>query len=102
MTITFDPAPEFDSAMAAFDKEEQACALTAGDVTLRADIAELLEALPMRERLRAWVQAAEDAGTDPRNFWSSFSGVASEAALTEFFTDRDARPTASAVLMEAV
>ncbi|MDM2590114.1 hypothetical protein PP592_10000 [Mycobacteroides abscessus] len=102
MTITFDPSSEFDSAMAAFDKAEQACALTASDVTLRADIAELLEALPMRDRQRAWFQAAEDAGTDPRNFWSSFSGVASEAALTEFFTDRDARHSASAVLMEAV
>lgn len=100
MSLTFDPAPEFDSAMAAFDRAEQACALTAGDVTLRADIAELLEALPMRERRR--VQAAEDAGADPRNFWSSFSGVATEAALADFFTDRDARPTASAVLMEAV
>lgn len=100
--ITFDPVPEFDSAMAAFDRAEQACALTAGDVTLRADIAELLEALPMCERRRAWVRAAKDSGTDPRNFWSSFSGVATEAALTDFFADRDARHSASAVLMEAV
>ncbi|MDM2401801.1 hypothetical protein [Mycobacteroides abscessus] len=102
MSLTFDPAPEFDSAMAAFDKAEQACALTAGDVTLRADIAELLEALPMRERQRAWVQAAEDSGTDPRNGWYLFAGAISEAALTDFFTDRDARHSASAVLMEAV
>ncbi|CPY96513.1 Uncharacterised protein [Mycobacteroides abscessus] len=70
MSFTFDPAPEFDSAMAAFDRAEQACALTAGDVTLRADIAELLEALPMRERRRAGakllktpVRTRETAGT---------------------------------------
>lgn len=102
MTITFDPAPEFNSAIAAFDKAERACALTAGDVTLRADIAELLEVVPMRERRRAWVQAAEDSGTDPRNGWYLFAGAISEAALTDFFTDRDARHSASAVLMGAV
>lgn len=102
MSLAFDPASEFDSAMAAFDKAEQACALTAGDVTLRADIAELLEALPMCERRRAWLQAAEDAGTDPQNGWYLFAGAISEAALTDFFADRDARHLASAVLMEAV
>lgn len=100
MTI-FDPAPEFAETMAAFDAAERACALTAGDVTLRADIAELIEAVSIRERRRAWVQAADNSGIDPRNSWYLFSGAISEA-LVDFFTDRDAREPASAVLKAGV
>lgn len=103
MSATFDPTAEFDSAMAAFDRAEQACALTVYDVALRADIAELIEAVPLRERRRAWAQVADDCGVDPRHGWYLFSAtVTTEGALLDYFTDRDARPSASAVLREAV
>ncbi|MGH3953693.1 MAG: hypothetical protein ACRDTI_06620 [Mycobacterium sp.] len=98
LNATFDPTPEFADAIAAFEKAEQACALTAGDVALRADIAELIEAVPFQERRRAWVHAAEDAGTDPRIGWYVFGAAISEAALVDFFTDRDSRGLASAAL----
>ncbi|MEC4840516.1 hypothetical protein R2360_13615 [Mycobacteroides chelonae] len=99
MRRAFDPTAEFDSAMAAFDKAEQACALTIDDVALRADIAELIEAVPIRERRRAWAQAANDCGVDPRHGWYLFSAtITTEGALLDFFTDRDMRDEASALL----
>ncbi|WP_078344043.1 hypothetical protein [Mycobacteroides chelonae] len=49
---------------------------------------------------QAWREAVEVSGIDPRNGWMDES--AAEAALVDFFTDRDARACASAVLKEAV
>ena len=99
MSLAFDPAPQFDSALAAFDKADQACALTVGDVALRADIAELIVSVPIRERRRAWAQAADDCGVDPRHGWYLFSAtITTEGALLDFFTDRDTRDESSALI----
>ncbi len=99
MAVAFDPNPEFVSALTAFDKADRACALTVGDVALRADIADLIVSVPIQERRRAWVQAADESGADPRHGWYVFSGtITTEGALVDFFTDRDSRESASAIL----
>lgn len=49
---------------------------------------------------QAWREAVEVSGIDPRNGWIDES--AAEAALVDFFTDRDARQPASAILKAAV
>lgn len=45
---------------------------------------------------QAWREAVEVSGIDPRNGWMDAS--AAEAALVEFFTDRDSRESASIAL----
>lgn len=49
---------------------------------------------------QAWLEAVEVSGIDPRNGWTDESDA--EAALVDFFTDRDARQTASTILKAGV
>lgn len=49
---------------------------------------------------QAWREAVEASGIDPQNGWMDESTA--EAALVDFFTDRDARQPASAILKAGV
>ncbi|SIH15472.1 Uncharacterised protein [Mycobacteroides abscessus subsp. abscessus] len=49
---------------------------------------------------QAWREAVEVSGIDPRNGWTDEG--AAKAALVDFFTDRDARQPASAILKAGV
>ncbi|WP_423487927.1 hypothetical protein [Mycobacteroides sp. PCS013] len=102
MTITFDPAPAFADAMAAFDKAERACSPNVVNIVLDLEIADLFERLGNRgiavlvADQKAWRESVQVSGTDPRCAWS-VDGDA-EDALETFFCDRDSRDEASAVL----
>lgn len=102
MTITFDPNPTFDELMAAFDKAEQKCSPSVVNIVLDLEIADLFERLGNRDiavlvaNQKAWRESVKESGTDPRCTWTADGGA--EGALVEFFTDRDSRHKASAVL----
>lgn len=102
MTITFDPNPTFDELMAAFDKAEQKCSPSVVNIVLDLEIADLFERLGNRgiavlvANQKAWRESVKESGTDPRRAWTADGGA--ERALIEFFTDRDSRDKASAVL----
>ncbi|WP_255788118.1 hypothetical protein [Mycobacteroides abscessus] len=102
MTITFDPNPTFDELMAAFDKAEQKCSPSVVNIVLDLEIADLFERLGNRgiavlvANQKAWRESVKESGTDPRCAWTADGGA--EGALVEFFTDRDSRHKASAVL----
>lgn len=102
MTITFDPNPTFDELMAAFDKAERECSPSVVNIVLDLEIADLFERLGNRgiavlvANQKAWRESVKESGTDPRCAWTA-DGTA-ERALVEFFTDRDSRDKASAVL----
>lgn len=104
MTITFDPNPMFVEAMAAFDKAEAACSPNVANTVLDLQIADLLDALANKgiavliANQKAWRESAKVSKIDPRYAWSADDGA--EAALVEFFTDRDTRPDASAAIRE--
>lgn len=98
MTITFDPNPAFNELMAAFDKAEAACSPSVVNNILDLQIADLFAALANKgiavliANRNAWCESAEASGTDPRFPWSA------EAALEDFFCDRDGRDEASAAI----
>lgn len=98
MTITFDPNPTFDELMAAFDKAERECSPSVVNIVLDLEIADLFADLADKgiavliANRNAWCESAEVSGTDPRFAWSA------EAALEDFFCDRDGRDEASAAI----
>lgn len=102
MTMTFDPNPTFDELMAAFDKAEQKCSPNVANNILDLQIADLFERLGSRgiavlvANQKAWRESVKESGTDPRCAWTADGGA--ERALIEFFTDRDSRDKARAVL----
>ncbi|AWG57942.1 hypothetical protein [Mycobacteroides abscessus] len=102
MTITFDPNPTFDELMAAFDKAERECSPSVVSIVLDLEIADLFERLGNRgiavlvANQKAWRESVKESGTDPRCAWTA--DPIAEGALVEFFTDRDGRDKASAVL----
>lgn len=102
MTITFDPNPTFDELMAAFDKAERECSPSVVNIVLDLEITDLFERLGNRgiavlvANQKAWRESVKESGTDPRCAWTA-DGTA-EVALVEFFTDRDSRDKASAVI----
>lgn len=102
MNMTYDPAITFDELMAAFDKAEKECSPNVASIVLDLEIADLFEQLGNRgiavlvANQKAWQESAKKSGTDPRCAWTADSSA--EAALVEFFTDRDSREESSAVL----
>lgn len=102
MTIAFDPNPTFVELMAAFDKAEAACSPNVANTVLDLQIADLFERLSNRgiavlvANQKAWRESVKESGTDPRCAWTT--DTTAEGALVEFFTDRDSRDKASAVL----
>lgn len=98
MTITFDPNPTFDELMAAFDKAERECSPSVVNIVLDLEIADLFADLADKgiavliANRNAWCESAEVSGTDPWFAWSA------EAALEDFFCDRDGRDEASAAI----
>lgn len=102
MSITFDPAPAFADAMAAFDKAEAACSPNVVNIVLDLEIADLFDALADKgiavlvADQKAWRESVQVSGTDPRCAWSADSGA--EVALVGFFTDRDNRDERSATI----
>lgn len=106
MTITFDPTPAFAEALAAFDKAERACSPSVVNIVLDLEIADLFAALSDKgiavliANQKAWCESVAESGTDPRCVWTADTGA--EVALLDFFTDRDTRDEASAVLKAGV
>ncbi|AKP59803.1 hypothetical protein [Mycobacteroides abscessus] len=102
MTITFDPNPTFDELMAAFDKAEQKCSPNVANNVLDLQIADLFERLGNRgiavlvANQKAWRESVKESGTDPQCAWTA--DATAEVVLVEFFTDRDNRDKASAVI----
>lgn len=101
-TTAFDPNPTFEQLMAAFDKAERACSPSVVNIILDLQIADLFERLGNRgiavlvANQKAWRESVKESGTDPRCAWTA--DTTAEGALVEFFTDRDSRDKASAVL----
>ncbi|MGH3955917.1 MAG: hypothetical protein ACRDTI_17990 [Mycobacterium sp.] len=97
MTVTFDPAPAFTEAMAAFDKAEQACEPTVMDIITDLEIADLIDELGNRgiavlvANQKAWRESAAVSGVDPRTSWA-------EVAIDGFFLDREKREVFSDAL----
>ncbi|SLC01127.1 hypothetical protein [Mycobacteroides abscessus] len=98
----------YELLTAAIDIAEQRCVPTVMEIITGLDLEDAIKAQVARAELgtlyalhqRAWREAVAVSGVDPRYSW--IDDTAAEAALMEFFADRDARENASAVLRGAI
>lgn len=94
----------YELLTAAIGITEQRCVPTVVDIIAALDLEDAVADLTARGAVcevyalhqQAWREASEVSGLDPRESW--IDDTAAEAALTDFFTDRDSRDESSYLL----